>query len=130
MRALLVDDDAQLRQAVGWMLRDAGFTGIVEAADGEEALIHLRNGPFDLVITDGQMPRMDGFTLSRALRFRGVSAPIVMLSSRDHAQITHAARQAGVTVHVRKPLDAATLLEAIHGCLAPAAGTGLAAQPA
>lgn len=117
MQVLLVDDDAQLRKAISWMLRASGFERIIEASDGEEALARLRAQELDLVVTDCQMPRMSGLTLAKALRVRGVHAPIVMLSSLNHPQVDRAAFDAGVNACVRKPLDAEKFLAAIQECL-------------
>lgn len=114
MQALLVDDDPQIRRALGWLLRDCGFTQVIEAPDGLQALIALgRNHP-NLIITDCQMPRMDGITLTRALRARGQQAPIIMLSGQDDPKVVEMAMEAGVSQYVAKPLLAAAVTSTIQ----------------
>ncbi len=120
MQALLVDGDPVLRQAIQWMLRDAGFTRVIEAADGEAALLSLRTGRPDLVVMSHKMSPMDGPTLAKALRVRGVSAPIVMMSADGAAGVLPTC----VSARVAKPLNAAELTAAIRQCLATPALAG------
>ena len=78
-RVLVVDDDRLQRTLHGAMLAIAGFETDC-AADGEEALLAMVMAPFDLVLADRQMPRLDGCNLVRALRAAGICVPVVMLS--------------------------------------------------
>lgn len=79
---LVVDDDTMVREATAWMLEGAGFL-VHEAADGVAALEHLvKSGPPDLVITDINMPRMDGLTLTEHVRQRWPSMPVLIVTGR------------------------------------------------
>jgi CheY-like chemotaxis protein len=80
-RVLIVEDDHVLRTVVCGVLRNAGFT-IEEAGDGIEALNQLQHGhsPFDLVISDVEMPRLSGLELTHTLRSAGCSIPVVLTS--------------------------------------------------
>jgi two-component system chemotaxis response regulator CheY len=114
-RILAVDDSASMRQIVGATLRSAGHS-VVEAADGQEALDLAREGQqLDLVITDLNMPRMDGITLVRELRrlpwFRGV--PMLVLTTESSPERKLEGRAAGATGWVVKPFNPEKLLSAI-----------------
>ena len=78
---LVVDDEPAIRQLVATVLGEDGFR-VAEAADGAEALQTLAQEPIDAVISDGQMPRVDGPTLIRTLRRRGSPIPVVLMSAR------------------------------------------------
>lgn len=117
MQVLLVDDDPQIRRALGWLLRDCGFTQVIEAGDGQQALVALGQNRPNLIITDCQMPKMDGITLTRALRTRGQQAPIIMLSGQDDPQVVEMALEAGVNHYVAKPLHAEAVTSTIQQAL-------------
>jgi CheY-like chemotaxis protein len=117
MQALLVDDDPQIRRALGWLLRNCGFTQVIEANDGQHALIALGQNRPNLIITDCQMPKMDGITLTRALRTRGQQAPIIMISGQADPQVVELALEAGVNHYVAKPLHAQTVTNTIQQAL-------------
>jgi CheY-like chemotaxis protein len=119
MKALVVDDDALTRRALIRLLRDCGFDQILEADNGLHALATLADLHPDLIITDCQMPRMDGIALTRALRHNGQSAPIFMLSSLDDPRIIALALRAGVTQYICKPVQTPQLVQAIQRALAP-----------
>jgi CheY-like chemotaxis protein len=80
---LLVDDDPLVREVTAWMLEDAGHD-VTEAEDGVAALDHLTShGPVDLLITDVNMPGMDGRELLREVRRRWPSLPVLVVSGRQ-----------------------------------------------
>ena len=124
MDVLLVDDDAQMRLSIRRALRQIGFDGaeIAEAGDGNEALQRLEDASqggrtMRLIVTDCQMPNMDGIRLTRALRAAGVSVPILMLSGVDDRAVINAALTAGVSNFLHKPVTLDLLRDALHQLL-------------
>jgi len=112
---LAVDDSASMRQMVSFTLRNAGFD-VVEAVDGEDAFDKARQRPFDLVLTDQNMPRLDGISLTRRLRetdnFK--TTPILILTTESSEQMKQAGRSAGATGWLVKPFNPAKLIEVIR----------------
>jgi DNA-binding response OmpR family regulator len=113
MRVMLVDDDARMRQVLARFLASAGFGAVDEAGDGEEALAHLVATRVDLIITDCNMPRMDGLAFVTALRAKGDLTPVIMLSGQDDPQLIVRAIRAGVNNYVPKPIHPENLFEKI-----------------
>ena len=116
MRVLLIEDDAQLRQVMSIFLRSLGAQVLAEMADGVAALEHLSeesNDPPDLILTDCQMPRMDGISLVRHLRARGDRTPVIMISGQQDPRVVQLAFEAGVDHYLAKPLSADSLTVAI-----------------
>jgi two-component system, chemotaxis family, chemotaxis protein CheY len=105
MRALLVDDDDGMRQVVRRLVESCGFDSIAEAADGRQAIDLLSHTPADLIVTDCQMPVMDGISMVRALRQAGNATPVIMVSSQECAALVVTAVRAGVNNYVRKPIN-------------------------
>jgi two-component system chemotaxis response regulator CheY len=105
-RVLAVDDSKTMRDMVSFTLRQAGFE-VIEATDGENALSVLAGAAVDLVITDLNMPRMDGVTLIRSLRAqaRYKALPILMLTTEADATKKAEGRDAGATGWLVKPFD-------------------------
>jgi DNA-binding response OmpR family regulator len=113
MHVLLIDDDARLRQVLARLLHGQGFGAISEASDGEEALAILADSHPDLIVTDCQMPRMDGISFVRALRARGDNTPVLMLSGQHEAHFVVSAIKAGVSNYLPKPINPEALFEKI-----------------
>ncbi len=114
-RILAVDDSPSMRQMVGTTLKGAGYE-VLEAADGREALDLARaSDPVDLVITDVNMPHMDGITLVRELRmlahYRNV--PLLVLTTEGSTERKQEGRAAGATGWVVKPFSPDRLLATI-----------------
>ena len=114
-RILAVDDSPAMRQMVTVTLRSAGHE-VVEAFDGREALdIARKQAPVDLVITDINMPNMDGITLVRELRqlahYRNV--PLLVLTTEASAQKKQEGKAAGATGWIVKPFNPERLLAAV-----------------
>ena len=103
---LVVDDTRSMRKMVVAVLQGAGYS-VEEAGDGAEALEKARARVFDLVVTDHNMPRMDGVTLVRSLR--GLSeyddVAIIVLSTETGAELKAMGREAGATGWMAKPFD-------------------------
>jgi chemosensory pili system protein ChpA (sensor histidine kinase/response regulator) len=105
-RVLLVDDSISIRKFVGQMLERGGFS-VVVANDGIDALQHLGELEVDVVVTDLEMPRLNGYELIRDLRRRpGMrDVPIVVLTTRAGEKHATLARELGVSHYVAKPVD-------------------------
>jgi two-component system chemotaxis response regulator CheY len=113
MKILVVDDFSTMRRIIKNLLKDLGFANIQEADDGNTALPMLQQGDFDFVVTDWNMPGMQGIDLLRAIRAdeRLKSIPVLMVTAEAKKEQIIAAAQAGVNGYVIKPFTAATLKE-------------------
>jgi len=111
---LAVDDSASMRQMVRFTLEGAGYK-VVQAADGVEALELARNGPVDLVLTDVNMPRMDGIALVRELRSLDTYkfVPMLVLTTESGQDTKMRGKQAGATGWIVKPFNPEQLLATI-----------------
>jgi len=115
---LAVDDSPSIRQMVALTLRGAGFN-VVEAADGREGLAKARTTAIDLVLTDQNMPQMDGLALIKSLRETPQYArvPILMLTTEFSDEMKAKGRAAGATGWIVKPFDPNRLLEVVRRVL-------------
>jgi two-component system chemotaxis response regulator CheY len=113
MKILVVDDFSTMRRIIKNLLKDLGFTNIQEADDGSTALPMLQQGDFDFVVTDWNMPGMQGIDLLRAIRSDEnlKHTPVLMVTAEAKKEQIVAAAQAGVNGYVIKPFTAATLKE-------------------
>ena len=111
IRILIVDDFSTMRRIVKNLLNDLGFFNTAEADDGTSALAELRKGPYDLIITDWNMPGMPGLELLKAVRANDKlkKMPVLMLTAEAKREQIIEAAQAGVNGYVIKPFTAATL---------------------
>jgi len=123
LRVLIVDDQLTIRSLVRSGLKELGFTDIQEANDGEEAFKALAGGrPFQLVLSDFNMPKLDGLSLLRAVRAHETtrSTAFIMLTGRADRELVQRAVQFGVNNYLVKPFTVATLrekIEAVFGAL-------------
>lgn len=108
---LIVDDEAPIRELLFWMLGDAGHT-VHEAAEGYGALDILRGHPIDIVLSDINMPGMDGIELSRRVEAEFPHLPVLLISGRP--------RPSGVRAFISKPFRWDTLATAIADLAGPA----------
>lgn len=113
MKILVVDDFSTMRRIIKNLLKDLGFTNVQEADDGSTALPMLQQGDFDFVVTDWNMPGMQGIDLLRAIRADDnlKHLPVLMVTAEAKKEQIVAAAQAGVNGYVVKPFTAATLKE-------------------
>lgn len=113
MKILVVDDFSTMRRIIKNLLRDLGFTNIQEADDGNTALPMLQQGDFDFVVTDWNMPGMQGIDLLKEIRSDEKLAhlPILMVTAEAKREQIIQAAQAGVNGYIVKPFTAATLKE-------------------
>jgi two-component system chemotaxis response regulator CheY len=111
MKVLVVDDFSTMRRIIKNLLRDLGFTNISEADDGSTAWPMLQNGDFDFVITDWNMPGMQGIDLLKAIRADAKLAhiPVLLVTAEAKKEQIVMAAQAGVNGYIVKPFTAATL---------------------
>ena len=115
---LTVDDSASVRQMVSFTLKGAGYQ-VIEATDGEDALSKIGHSTVHMIITDLNMPRMDGIALIRnaranpALKF----IPIIMLTTESQAEKKQEGKQAGATGWIVKPFKPEQLLAVVKKVL-------------
>ena len=117
---LVVDDFSTMRRIIKNLLHDLGYANVTEADDGKTALPLLRDGNFDFLITDWNMPGMPGLELLKNVRAdaRLGKMPVLMLTAEAKREQIVEAVQAGVSGYVIKPFTAATLKEKIDKILA------------
>ncbi len=131
MRILVVDDFSTMRRIVRNLLVELGFSNplIQEADDGDNAIAMLRTTPFDLVVTDWNMPNMTGIDLLRAIRaepsLKGL--PVLMVTAENNRDQIIAAAQAGVNGYIVKPFNAVTLKEKLTKIFERIAASGVSA---
>ncbi len=115
---LAVDDSASMRQMVAFALKNAGHD-VVEAVDGEDALALAKNKNVNLVITDVNMPKMDGITLIRELRTLPAYkfTPILMLTTESAPEKKQQGKEAGATGWLVKPFNPDQLIATINKVL-------------
>jgi len=116
MKILVVDDFSTMRRIIKNLLKDLGFTNVQEADDGSTALPMLQQGDFDFVVTDWNMPGMQGIDLLRNIRADDnlKEIPVLMVTAEAKKEQIVAAAQAGVNGYVVKPFTAATLKEKLE----------------
>jgi len=116
MKILIVDDFSTMRRIIKNLLRDLGFANTQEADDGLTALPMLKTGSFDFLVTDWNMPGMQGIDLLKAVRADAELAglPVLMVTAEQKREQIIEAAQAGVNGYVVKPFTAVTLEEKIN----------------
>ena len=117
-RILMVDDSPSVRQLMSFTLRGAGYE-VVEASNGQEALDMFGSCAVDMVVTDLNMPKMDGKTLVHNLRRDGGHRfmPIVMLTTETDEEKRREVRAAGASVWISKPFKPTQLLDVVRTVL-------------
>jgi len=115
-RFLVVDDFSTMRRIVRNLLKELGFANVDEAEDGAVALQKLKSSPYDFVVTDWNMPNMDGLTLLQSIRRTPElkHLPVLIIASEAKKENIIAAAQAGASGYVVKPFTAATLAEKLE----------------
>ena len=117
-RIMTVEDSTSLREMITFTLGDAGYE-VAEAEDGQDALNKLNSFKADLVITDLNMPNMNGIELTRSLRatssYRFI--PIIFLTTESQMQKKQAAKEAGATGWIVKPFKPDQLLQVVRKVL-------------
>ena len=116
MKFLVVDDFSTMRRIVRNLLKDLGFANVDEAEDGAIALQKLQAGGFDFVVSDWNMPNMDGLTLLQTIRATPnlKHLPVLMITAEAKKENIIAAAQAGASGYIVKPFTSATLSEKLQ----------------
>ena len=119
LRFLVVDDFSTMRRIVRNLLKEIGFLNVEEAEDGAVALQRLQSGGIDFVISDWNMPNMDGLALLQQIRGSDAlkALPVLMVTAEAKKENIIAAAQAGASGYVVKPFTAATLDEKLNKIL-------------
>jgi len=116
MKVLVVDDFATMRRIMKNILKQIGFTNILEADDGTTALEELKNNSIDLIISDWNMPKMTGLELLKTVRATEElkDIPFLMVTAEAQKQNVIDAVQAGVSNYVVKPFTAEAISEKLN----------------
>jgi two-component system chemotaxis response regulator CheY len=111
---LAIDDSASIRQMVAFTLKSSGYE-VTEAVDGMDGLDKAKSKTFNLVLTDQNMPRMDGLTLIKSLRAmpQYKTTPILMLTTESSDAMKQQGRAVGATGWLVKPFDPQKLIEVV-----------------
>jgi two-component system, chemotaxis family, chemotaxis protein CheY len=112
---LVVDDSTSMRQMVSFTLKEAGFE-VIEGTNGQEAMARVEGKPVNLVVTDLNMPVMDGMTLIRNLRAKPEFkfTPILMLTTESQQEKKMEGKAAGATGWIVKPFQPEQLLQVVN----------------
>lgn len=116
LKFLVVDDFSTMRRIVRNLLKELGYTNVDEAEDGAVALQKLNSAQFDFVVTDWNMPNMDGLTLLQTIRRTPQlkHLPVLMITAEAKKENIIAAAQAGASGYIVKPFTAATMAEKLE----------------
>lgn len=115
-RVLIIDDDASLLDVLSLALEDAGHA-VLTARDGLEGMAAVARSEPDLVVSDVNMPGLDGFSLCRKLRGEGCEVPLILLTSRDHEVDETLGLELGADDYVTKPFGMRVLLARVSALL-------------
>jgi two-component system response regulator PhoP len=116
MRILVVEDEPRLAENIVAALREAGFA-VDHAADGADGLQLAEQDLFDLVVLDLMLPGMDGESLVRALRLRGIRTPVLILTARDEKETTVRLLNSGADDYLTKPFDLGELIARVKALI-------------
>lgn len=119
MKFLIVDDFSTMRRIIRNILKEIGYTNADEAEDGQVALSKLKAGAFDFVVSDINMPNMNGFQLLQQIRaddaLKGI--PVLMVTAEARKEDIVTAAQSGASGYIVKPFTKATLEEKVQKIL-------------
>lgn len=110
MRVLIVEDEQRLAENVARSLRESAGYAVDVSLDGEDGLYMAQSNPYDLLILDLMLPKVDGLTLLKRLRAGGRDTPVLVLTARDEKESIVALLNAGADDYVAKPFDLGELL--------------------
>ena len=116
LKFLVVDDFSTMRRIIRNLLKELGFVNVEEAEDGAAGLRKLQDGNFDFVVSDWNMPNMDGLTMLQNIRANEAlkKLPVLMVTAEAKKENIVAAAQAGASGYIVKPFTAATLDEKLN----------------
>jgi two-component system response regulator PhoP len=110
MRVLIVEDERRLAENIARSLRESASYAVDVALDGEDGLYMAQSNPYDLVVLDLMLPKVDGLTLLKELRAGGAETPVLILTARDEKESVVKLLNAGADDYVAKPFDLGELL--------------------
>src|SRR5271165_6672658 len=110
MRVLIVEDERRLAENIARSLRESASYAVDVALEGEDGLYMAQSNPYDLMILDLMLPRLDGLTLLKRLRGGGANVPVLVLTARDEKESIVALLNSGADDYVAKPFDLGELL--------------------
>src|SRR5579862_8851463 len=105
MRVLVVEDEERLAQNVATILRDNALCAVDIAPDGEEGLFQARSTPYDLLVLDLMLPKLNGLQVLKRLRADGKNSPVIVLTARDEKEIVVKLLNEGADDYLTKPFD-------------------------
>ena len=125
MKFLIVDDFSTMRRIVRGLLKESGYNNAEEAEDGAVALNMLKNGKFDFVVSDINMPNMNGFELLKAIKTDDAlkHLPVLMVTAEAKKEDIVLAAQTGAAGYIVKPFTKATLEEKVQKIMQKLAAT-------
>ena len=126
MKFLIVDDFSTMRRIVRNLLKEIGYTNAEEAEDGQAALTKLKSGKFEFVVSDINMPNMNGFELLSQIKSDAAlkHLPVLMVTAEAKKEDIVTAAQAGASGYIVKPFTKATLEEKVNKIIAKMKGQG------
>lgn len=113
MRILLAEDEVALNKAVSKILQRNNYT-VDSVFDGEDALIYLTSGLYDLAVLDVMMPKLDGISVLKALRGKGITVPVIILTAKSQTEDKVLGLDCGADDYVTKPFEIEELLARIR----------------
>jgi DNA-binding response OmpR family regulator len=127
VRALVVEDHSGLARNIARALRESAGYAVDVSLDGEDGLHQAVSNPYDLILLDLMLPKLDGIQVLRSVRSSGVRTPVLILTSRDDKKTTVELLEAGADDYLTKPFDVGeliarcrALIRRAHGIAAPA----------
>jgi two-component system chemotaxis response regulator CheY len=126
MKILIVDDFSTMRRIVRNLLKEIGYSNADEAEDGQAAMAKLKNGNFEFVVSDINMPNMNGFELLTQIKADAAlkHLPVLMVTAEAKKEDIVTAAQAGASGYIVKPFTKATLEEKVNKIIAKMKGQG------
>lgn len=115
MKILVVDDFSTMRKIIKNLLRELGYSDLHEANDGKVAFEMAKKSEFDLIVTDWNMPEMDGYELLKSIRMNDnlFNTPVIMVTAEAKKEQIIAAAKAGVNGYIVKPFTAQQIKQKI-----------------
>jgi DNA-binding response OmpR family regulator len=110
MRVLIIEDEVRLAENVARSLREGAGYAVDVAPDGEEGAFMAESNPYDLVILDLMLPKLDGLSVLQRMRRQGSAAPVLVLTARDEKESVVALLNAGADDYISKPFDLGELM--------------------
>ncbi|NQT70908.1 MAG: Flp pilus assembly complex ATPase component TadA [Desulfobacteraceae bacterium] len=120
---LVADDDQDARELIALFLKNRGY-GVTTSEDGIDALLHLGKKEFDLVLSDVDMPNLDGFKLLEMINQKGIATPVIFLTSRNSDKDEKRGLELGALDYIKKPIQKEILLLRVNSVLSKVKKSG------